>query len=69
MNQGTKRRRITIDHKQITNNQVCDLQYPCSIYKSTQESRGDEDELRIRRRKWNGSELTKDSPHKWTLAF
>ena len=51
MNQGTKRRRITIDHKQITNNQVCDLQYPCSIYKSTQESRGDEDELRIRRRK------------------
>ena len=54
---------------QITNNQVCSLQYPHPIYEPTQESKENGNEPRMIRGKWNLSELTKDFAHKWTLAF
>ena len=48
----------------VSNNQVCGLQYLHPIYMSSQEWKENENKLKIRRKKWNQSKLTKIPSHK-----
>ena len=53
------------DEEQIPNIKHMAFQYPQLIYLSTQESKENENKLKLSRRKWSQDELTKRPSHKW----